>query len=192
MEIIKISGKLFYHKKWIIGLIKKHGCKSRGGCIPPIFSCPTSANVMTFFSLFWLSLHFGQEIGRLRRCVKSSPPISKNGQFCWIILPNAQHRFAPLLKGNMSLLVLRKINWKTFRVLSNKFENQSIIGTGTQFIKGYPRHNFAGKKSKILCLKSTENQYRVPSLSLLFNKRTVISTGNTFLAKYRFRYRCYF
>ena len=42
-----------------------------GGCIPsnipaaypPIFSCPTSANVMTFF--FWSSLHFGQDIGHL-------------------------------------------------------------------------------------------------------------------------------
>ena len=71
---------------------------------------------------------------------------------------------------------------------SNKFENEST--NGTQFIKGYPWNDFAEKKSEIFYLKSTENWYRVPLSSLLFNECTVIGTGDTFLAKYR--YLCFF
>ena len=54
-----------------------------GSIPPPIFSCPTSANVMTFF---WSLLNFGQKIGHLRGCVKSSPPISKNSKKSSILL----------------------------------------------------------------------------------------------------------
>ena len=64
------------------------------------------------FFLVFTSLHFtvvGRNLGNRARChiCEIIPPISKNGQFCRSIPPNAQHRFAPLMTGsNVSIYVL--------------------------------------------------------------------------------------
>ena len=97
-----------------------HECKSRANPIirlhPPNIFMPHISElydhyilgkklviweVMTnFFGLHLIALQCGgQKFGQPRggaKLAKSSPPISKSGQFGRIIPPNAQHRFAPL------------------------------------------------------------------------------------------------
>ena len=95
---------------------------NKSAASPPIFSCPTSSNymtffffgtklviwkVMTFFSVFTL-LHFtvvsknlGNRAGvsNLLNHHPQSRKIAKNGQFCRIIPLNTQHILAPLRTG---------------------------------------------------------------------------------------------
>ena len=70
--------------------------------------------VMTFFLVF-TSLHFtveGKSLGNragVSNLLNLCPPISKNGQFCRLIPPNAQHRFAPLLETRTSLRQIQSL-----------------------------------------------------------------------------------